>query len=1550
MRIMMTGQKRELMRVGSAIATTALLIGLMTATPASAQTEEPTASPSSTELPVPVDINQLESTSYTAPYYKSSGPASEATEADQPATMPLKAEDPTAPLWSGSVSLSVAVDNFDHTLTATPSAPVHYGSMLVVYQQLRPQYGGGEYLAFYCQPSYATSPPCGSPESPRSMSIPAYNVRATSYTAYVVEGGAGDIETWGPPRNILATSGRVLPGGSGPTSAGEIDGGFNPSIAGSQRCHADPINSFTGEFWECSEELGIPGTGRSLSVQRNISTVRRTVQGPFGPGSSLNYSMRLEPSPTEPAGTQLDEALKLRFVQENGSITEFSRSVDNTYLAPARVQAELVKLETGNFVVTRGRSEVFEFSRAGALLRAEDKNGQGVDVTYVDGYIDRITDDLGRFVEFSWHSERISLLTDNSGRTVEYSYSASGDLLEVKYPDGSSKAYVHDEDHRVTSIVHPNGGVTTNTYDLASRVVAQEDPLGRVTTFRYLDGTTMITDPTGARTVETYTDGQVVAETHASGTSQAATTTFTYGRTNQVTSRTDPLGRKTTFAYDERGNRTRAVDALGRVSTTTYDEFNNPLVVTNPAGEKTTFAYDERGNLTSVTDPTGAKSLFTVNPDGTIATTTDALGRVTSYTYDANGYVATATGPDGVVVTTRFDSLGRLVASTDPRGTAEGADPEAFTSTFSYDAAGRQLAATDPLGAVVATAYDAAGRPTTVTDPLGASTTREYDAAGQVTAVIDAAGNRTTFAYDGAGRVTSVTDPTGATTATEYDALGRAVKTIDPEGRVTRSEYDAGDRVVATIAPSGARTSYTYDAADQLLTVTDPLGAVTTTTYDKAGRPVTVTDADGRTTTTAYDKAGRATKVTAADSSTQLWAYDATGQVTTYTDAAGQVTTYAYDTAGRRASATDPAGRVTTYAYDRAGQLTTVTHPDGQSTTYAYDAAGRQTGVDYSDDTPDVATTFDLAGQPIEMVDGTGTTTYSYDDLGQVQQITAPTGTVGYEWDEAGRLVELTYPTGDAVDYTYNEAGQLTALTDWAGRDFTYTWTPDGQVQTLTYPNGVVTDYTHDDAGQPLAITTTNTAGVDLLELGYAYTPAGLLTDQTTTRSDAARAPPATPTTAAEVAWDAQARIEAITGHLGGTFAYDAAGSPTTLPGERTLTYDDARQLTTLTTPGEEEGEPVVTEFTYDDRGNRHTTTHPEATVTHGYDLANRLTSLTTGDQTTTYTYGADNLRATATTGTGADAVTETYTWDTTSAVPLLLTDATHAYLYGTATAPLAQIDLTDNDDVDYLHGDALGSIRTTTSPTGQVTGDSDYDAYGTPDNPTTDPAGEVTRFGYAGEYTDPTGYIYLRNRYYDPTTANFLTLDPLLDLTKDPYAYTRGNPLQYTDPLGLYWADNLGEWVGGFGDTITFGGTEAIRDLINYQMGYTDSVNYCSDFYTWGSVGGAFGGLATMPATGTTATAGAVVGIGAAGHRSAEHARDDNYFGAALYAGMAVPGIGVGVSQFGRSVASSASSAGGTVVRTGTWWSKLNKFADLGGSAVTTGTLPAVLSEPFWG
>ena len=95
----------------------------------------------------------------------------------------------------------------------------------------------------------------------------------------------------------------------------------------------------------------------------------------------------------------------------------------------------------------------------------------------------------------------------------------------------------------------------------------------------------------------------------------------------------------------------------------------------------------------------------------------------------------------------------------------------------------------------------------------------------------------------------------------------------------------------------------------------------------------------------------------------------------------------------------------------------------------------------------------------------------------------------------------------------------------------------------------------------------------------------------------------------------------------------------------------------------------------------------------------------------------------------------------------------------------------------------AVGDVRGRASvPSGTVTAGASYNAYG---QITAGGISGITPFGYAGGYTDPTGFIYLVNRYYDPSTGQFLSVDPLAGITGEPYQYVNGDPLNFTDPPG---------------------------------------------------------------------------------------------------------------------------------------------------------------------
>jgi RHS repeat-associated protein len=107
---------------------------------------------------------------------------------------------------------------------------------------------------------------------------------------------------------------------------------------------------------------------------------------------------------------------------------------------------------------------------------------------------------------------------------------------------------------------------------------------------------------------------------------------------------------------------------------------------------------------------------------------------------------------------------------------------------------------------------------------------------------------------------------------------------------------------------------------------------------------------------------------------------------------------------------------------------------------------------------------------------------------------------------------------------------------------------------------------------------------------------------------------------------------------------------------------------------------------------------------------------------------------------------------------------------------------ISQNATVRWLHHDQLGSTTSITNATTIQT--YTYDAYGqlTSTPPTTE-----NPFRFTGQYTDnTTGLQYLRARYYDPTTGQFLSRDPLEDTTLQPYAYAANAPTTGTDPTGL--------------------------------------------------------------------------------------------------------------------------------------------------------------------
>ncbi|RDH43688.1 RHS repeat domain-containing protein [Zooshikella ganghwensis] len=115
--------------------------------------------------------------------------------------------------------------------------------------------------------------------------------------------------------------------------------------------------------------------------------------------------------------------------------------------------------------------------------------------------------------------------------------------------------------------------------------------------------------------------------------------------------------------------------------------------------------------------------------------------------------------------------------------------------------------------------------------------------------------------------------------------------------------------------------------------------------------------------------------------------------------------------------------------------------------------------------------------------------------------------------------------------------------------------------------------------------------------------------------------------------------------------------------------------------------------------------------------------------------------------------------------------------------------------------------------------------------------------FGFSTKrYDEDTGLVYYGYRFYIPHQSIWLNRDPLGEAGGiNLYGFVNSNPIMFIDPYGLWaWGDplpqGLVDFSAGFGDTLSFGATAAIRDAADIG-----SVDQCSSYYEageWSGVG----------------------------------------------------------------------------------------------------------------
>jgi len=108
---------------------------------------------------------------------------------------------------------------------------------------------------------------------------------------------------------------------------------------------------------------------------------------------------------------------------------------------------------------------------------------------------------------------------------------------------------------------------------------------------------------------------------------------------------------------------------------------------------------------------------------------------------------------------------------------------------------------------------------------------------------------------------------------------------------------------------------------------------------------------------------------------------------------------------------------------------------------------------------------------------------------------------------------------------------------------------------------------------------------------------------------------------------------------------------------------------------------------------------------------------------------------------------------------------------------------------VTYVYTDPQGTPLAEADAEGNITARFDYTPYG---QPVTSVGAAPNGPGYTGHVNDPdTGFVYMQQRYYDPLSGRFLSVDPVTAYDNSDirffnrYAYAFDNPYAFKDPDG---------------------------------------------------------------------------------------------------------------------------------------------------------------------
>lgn len=328
-----------------------------------------------------------------------------------------------------------------------------------------------------------------------------------------------------------------------------------------------PVDCATGNEVETQTDLSLGGRS-DLNLTRTYNSKLAAIQsehGPFGWGWTASYGAHLRRE-NRCHGTNCVEERAI-VTQDNGSSVIFGRygsfGSSSKWQPISPLTEATFSQEGSSYIYTLPNQTQLHFNSEGKLTSEVDRNGNTLTMKYESkGHLESVSDGTGRSLTFTNNSEgEVESVKDPIGHTVKYTYEA-GKLIGVTQPGESSARwkFKYNSSYEMTSETDARGHTTSTEYGSYKRVSSQTDPLGRKRTWEYTATEhgieTNITEPNGSVTREIFNStGQPTSVTHAFGTSIAATTTYEYNGSGELTVVTDPDSHKTEYGYDSSGNR-----------------------------------------------------------------------------------------------------------------------------------------------------------------------------------------------------------------------------------------------------------------------------------------------------------------------------------------------------------------------------------------------------------------------------------------------------------------------------------------------------------------------------------------------------------------------------------------------------------------------------------------------------------------------------------------------------------------------------------------------------------------------------------------------------------------------------------------------------------------------------------------------------------------------------------------------------------------------------------------------------------------------------------